>query len=87
MVEFKEYEAKPIKRKAVQIHPTMGNLMFKGFDNWNYEVFDPTASTPHLSIDFKAHQIVNRGDWIVYLNPDDVYHCSDAVFRERNIVP
>lgn len=83
---FNLYESKPVQRKALQIPLNNGNLMFKGGDNWNFECFTPGATPEHVNIDFKAHQTVERGDWIVYLNENDVYHCSDAVFRERNIV-
>jgi hypothetical protein len=35
---------------------------------------------------FVAHEHVQAGDYIVYLNDEDIYHCSKTVFEERNIV-
>jgi hypothetical protein len=72
---FKEYDSKPIKRKAYQIKP-IDYIRYHGDNTYSVDEFK-----------FKAHQDVEVGDWIVYLNEDDIYHCTDAVFRERNIVP
>ncbi len=38
-------------------------------------------------IRFKAYEPPMAGDYIVYLNNNDVYHCSEKVFKERNVVP
>ena len=39
-----------------------------------------------LGIKFKHYEPVDTGDFIVYLNESDVYHCTREVFLERNIV-
>lgn len=80
--EFKEYESKPIKRKALQ----MVDGRLEHFDGATYRYWFQTPEGPAV-IMFAAHQKPMLGDWIVYLNDHDVYHCTDQVFRERNIVP
>jgi len=44
------------------------------------------ATSTINGITFKHYEPVLVGDWIVKLTVEDTYHCSDAVFRERNIV-
>lgn len=79
---FKEYQSKPITRKAREVTED---------DNITYH---PDESTSLLisqnnepPVKFKHYEPVNVGDFIVYLNDDDVYHCTRKVFLERNIVP
>ena len=36
---------------------------------------------------FVHYHEVQTGDFVVYLNEDDIYHCSREVFLERNVVP
>ena len=78
-MSFKPYESKPITRLAHRITeddvisqhgPKLFQIRFK--DGCNFS--------------FVAHQAVNTGDYVVYLNDEDIYHCSAEVFRERNIV-
>lgn len=79
-IAFRPYQGKPIVRLAYQIKPD---------DTITDEC---ESSTHHLTnahgdrISFEAHQEVKAGDYIVYLNDSDVYHCSEKVFLERNIV-
>ena len=78
---FKEYQSKPIVRLAHQI-------------NVDDKIsFSPKESTLLISnkeyplgIEFKHYENVLIGDWVVHLNDDAVYHCTDKVFQERNIV-
>lgn len=83
---FKDYESKPTRRKAMKITEDMTlkdegdpgeNIMRCGYDDQ-----DRTRSR----IDFKYHQDVKVGDYIVYLTENDIYHCSAEVFAERNII-
>jgi len=80
MIEFKPYEAKPITRMAFQITEDM---LIAASD-----VYPSTYYILHAeqSIRFKAYEEPKVGDWVVRLTEDDTYHCTDAVFRERNIV-
>lgn len=75
---FKEYQSKPITRKAYQI---------KNFNELS-EVDNCTArlKVGLVSVDFKFYEPVKVGDYVVFLNESDVYHCSESVFVERNIV-
>jgi len=77
---FKEYQSKPVVRLAYQIKPT-DNVVQCGYAG-DYKVL--ISDKWEL---FRTHQVVESGDWVVYLNENDVYHCSDQVFRERNVVP
>jgi hypothetical protein len=72
---FKEYQSKPITRKAYQIKPEDVVILEEG----EYYL-------PEKGITFVAHEKVKVGDWIIYLNEHHIYQCSDQVFRERNIV-
>jgi hypothetical protein len=81
---FKRYQSKPIVRLAYQIQPNDGICP------------EPHESTCHVNVangesmgtqvSFVAHEEVRTGDYIVYLNEDDIYHCSAKVFAERNII-
>ncbi|MFO7964196.1 MAG: hypothetical protein R6U50_09775, partial [Desulfobacterales bacterium] len=33
---------------------------------------------------FVAHEEIKTGDFVVYLNAEDIYHCNRKVFAERN---
>jgi len=77
MIEFKPYEAKPITRMATQITAT--SIVVKS------DIAEATYYLDH-EVEFKAYEEPKVGDWIVRLTEDDTYHCTDAVFRERNIV-
>jgi hypothetical protein len=72
---FKNYESKPIIRLAREI--TLSDCLHEVSENL-YRIND--------ELDFVAYQRVHAGDFIVYLNETDVYHCSSEVFHERNIV-
>jgi hypothetical protein len=77
---FNTYESKPVTRLAYQLQPE-DNVVQYGDSNEYKVVIEGDWIT------FKAHQKIEDYDWIVYLTMDDVYHCSDLVFRERNVVP
>ena len=72
---FKNYESRPITRLAREI--TLDDDIHEVRENL-YRLND--------ELDFVAYQTVFPGDFIVYLNAEDVYHCSREVFHERNIV-
>jgi hypothetical protein len=77
MIEFKPYEAKPITRMAYQIKST--DFVVKS------EIAESTYYI-NREVEFKAYEEPKAGDWVVRLTEEDTYHCTDAVFRERNIV-
>lgn len=85
-IEFKSYESKPITRQAFQIKSNMliayGEEGSFGMVN---EVVGGRIQFPPVK--FKAYLLPVHGDWVVRLTETDTYHCTDAVFRERNIVP
>lgn len=77
---FQDYQSKPVVRRAHEIGPNDGLL------------YDPGACTGYVNVDgqnikFKAFQCPVLGDYVVYLNDSDIYHCERNVFFERNIVP
>ncbi len=75
---FKEYESKPITRLALQIT-----------DLTELESVDDTTlrfTKGKVAVLVKHYEPVKVGDFIVYLNESDIYHCSEKVFKERNIV-
>jgi len=78
---FEKYQSKPIERMAFQILPSDRLKQVEGSNTIELYRGEEQA------IAFKAHEDVSPGDWVVRLTPNDTYHCTDAVFRERNIVP
>jgi len=75
---FKEYLSKPIKRLAYQIKES--------------DHIECLPDKVHLitidciEVSFVAHEPVKAGDYIVYLNDMDIYHCNAQVFKDRNII-
>lgn len=83
---FKPYEAKPVTRMAFQI--TREHIITRNPDKEaSYHVGHINMAVITAPIEFKAYEEPKVGDWIVRLTAKDTYHCTDAVFRERNIVP
>lgn len=76
---FKTYQSKPIERLAHCI--TADDVISRQGDKLYQIRFKDGRVYP-----FVAHQAVETGDYVVYLNDEDIYHCSAEVFRERNIV-
>ena len=76
---FENYESKPIIRKAFKVTDT--SLII-------YEDAESTSAIliGNEEVTFKHYEPVKEGDYIVYLNDEDIYHCSKEVFEERNIV-
>lgn len=83
---FKEYQSKPIIRKAYEIQAA-DIITAVGESTSTIRVVSQEATDKcYDDITFKHYEPVRAGDFIVYLTRDDVYHCSRAVFLERNIV-
>jgi len=78
MEGFKEYESKPITRLAYRI---TGKEGLQAVDN-NTFIIDIGDN----NVTFKAHETVFPGDFVIYQSEDDVYHCRQAVFHDRNVV-
>lgn len=77
MIEFKEYKSKPITRFALEVRE----------DHKIVKLDESTSKIENAEGDlilFNHYEPVNVGDFIVYLNEIDVYHCSRKVFLERN---
>lgn len=85
MIEFKPYEAKPIVRWAIQI-TSEHEVVKMPNKEYAYIIAEKTDNTTNI-IQFKAYEEPKISDWIVRLTPEDTYHCTDAVFRDRSIVP
>ncbi len=71
---FKEYQSKPIIRKAMKIETA--SLMY---DKDSSEAY-------YENVTFKCYEEPKIGDYICYLNSEDIYHCNAKVFAERNII-
>lgn len=82
MIEFQNYESKPITRQAFQI---TDKHEFAKIGEAEYAITEVTEETTNV-IKFKAYEEPKIGDWVVRLTAEDTYHVTDAVFRERNIV-
>ena len=79
---FKEYASKPIIRRAHKI--VAEDVITKLAEEATYRIDSKCAQ---VDVKFKAYEEVKAGDYIVYLDDTDIYHCSENVFRERNIIP
>jgi hypothetical protein len=81
---FKRYKSKPIVRLAYKIHSS-DDIYPQPHDSC-CTVEIANGESQGEKVTFVAHEEVNTGDYIVYLNEDDIYHCSAKVFAERNII-
>jgi hypothetical protein len=81
---FKPYASQPITRMAFQI---TNRMMIIKVGEAAYRLYAKPTTTESPTINFKAYEEPKVGDWIVRLTEEDTYHVTDAVFRERNIVP
>lgn len=85
---FISYKSKPVTRMAFQITKDHVIVKPKAVDGCEYCIGHiDSGGVVTKPIKFKAYESPIVGDWIVQLTADDTYHCTDAVFRERNIVP
>ena len=81
MSMFRDYQSKPIIRKARKV--SISDIITK------CELLESTfilVVDGGENVTFKAYEDIKVGDYIVYLNDDDIYHCNAAVFADRNIV-
>jgi len=76
---FKDYQSKPTVRNACVILPEGLLEKVSGESNWFYQLGDQ-------KVNFKAHQTPVPGDYICYLNEDDIYHVDAETFAERNVI-
>jgi hypothetical protein len=76
---FIDYKSKPITRSAYKVKAISEIIEHN-------EDCTSTLLVDQYALDFKHYEPVAVGDYIVYLNETDVYHCTAKVFEERNIV-
>lgn len=81
---FKDYTSKPIIRKAAVLTDT--NLIDRGKDVTGPRYALIICEVTSAALNFVAHQPPVVGDYVVYLDATDVYHCSKEVFTDSNIV-
>ncbi len=80
---FKAYQSKPIERIAHQLtEKEVAKLCCTGDRASVMVEGEPLIFAYHC-----APSEIVAGDWVVFLNEEDTYHCTDGVFRERNHVP
>ena len=72
---FKEYESRPIKRRAFKINTAPVTKT------------EVESQYVHQGVTFVAYEEPKVGDYIVRLTLEDTYHVSSCVFKDRNIVP
>ena len=71
---FIEYQSKPSIRKAFQI---VNDMTIKEVGPKEYYI---------NGIRVHCAEHPEYGGWVVKIDKDDIYYCSDKIFRERNIV-
>ncbi|MER2490325.1 Gp49 family protein [Catenovulum sediminis] len=79
---FSLFMSKPIVRKAIEIKPH-GKISAMR-DERNLQCNYKYTEGDDVSVYFVAHEEVNIGDFVVYLNDKDTYHCKRSVFMQRN---
>jgi len=79
---FKNYQSRPTIRKAHLITNEDKNMTMVG-DTYPCQ---HDVEIEGKVVSFTASEPVNIGDYIVYLNENDIYHCNATVFAERNII-
>jgi len=84
-MNFTDFESKPVTRMAFQITKYYQIDKIQNSES-TYKIYVPEDEYEQ-EIYFKAYEEPKVGDWIVRLTNKDTYHVTDAVFRERNIVP
>jgi len=77
---FTNYFSKPIIRRA---HKVVAADILKVI-NESTSLLQFNNLTEEIV--FKHYEPVNEGDFVVFLNISDVYHCNAKVFAARNIV-
>lgn len=75
---FKRYESRPITRLAYELQE---EDHISALPDSTYHVVVAAQD-----VFFKAYQTPLPGDFVVYLNDEDIYHVARGVFIERNIV-
>ncbi len=89
---FKKYQSKPVERLAYKIKETDSVWLLRGGEVAMQTEKSTTGervvyfNNSAVYLKFVAHEFVNVGDYIVFLNDIDIYHCNAKVFAERNIV-
>ena len=81
---FKEYTSKPTIRNAAVL--TSANFVDRGKEATGARYAIIVCDVTNAKLNFVAHQTPVVGDYVVYLDVTDVYHCSKEVFTDRNIV-
>lgn len=79
---FKDYQSKPITRSAHRITNEDTTYKVEGAESTYILIIKESLE----KVRFKAYEEVKVGDYVVYLDDTDIYHCSAKVFEERNIV-
>lgn len=74
---FERYQSKPVTRLAHEI--TEHDLITEQSPN-RYRLKMPEGD----AVDFVAFCGIKTGDFVVFHNEDDIYHCNRKVFAERN---
>lgn len=83
---FKLYDAKPIQREAHQLTVDDINSMTWKISNQsgNKAVINVAGESVAFAFHCEPSEI-KAGDYVVFINDNDTYHCSEEVFNERNI--
>ena len=77
---FKSYKSKPIERLALRLDFSIDKLT--EIDKNTFTL----RREGEFVCDFKAYQEVEDGDYVCYLNGNDIYHCCAKIFAEQNEV-
>ena len=78
---FKNYFSKPTIRRAHQV-VAADKIIVLNKDSTSMLQFNNLEE----EIEFKHYEPVKVGDYVVFLNSEDVYHCNAKVFADRNIL-
>lgn len=83
---FKLFDAKPIQREAYQLTKQDINSMFWDMNAQTGKKAVVLIAGEKVSFAFHCKpEEIKAGDYVVFINENDTYHCSKEVFNERNI--
>lgn len=78
---FNAYQGRPVTRMAFEILPAPAMIVVPVAQVGDATLYECNG------VRFRAYQNPLAGDYVVRLTEDDTYHCTKAVFEERNFVP
>ena len=79
MTQWNEYQSRPVVRVAYEIKDD--DVVTPAEEEATYAI-----EIDGETVEFKAYEEPEVGDYVVRLTKEDTYHCRRDVFHDRNVV-